>query len=191
MHQAAVLDGSALDAHTVQQDGLPPAEIGIGGGQVAQAFVVALVVVSLDKRGDLSLQRTQQVVILEQDAVLHGLVPAFDLALGLRMRGRAADMLNALLGQPPGKSVRDEPRPVIREQSRALAQRHIAAARGGHGQFQRLTNIARRHASAKPPGDDVAGEVIQHRAEIKPPPADDLEIGEIRLPNLIGRVLSP
>jgi len=46
MHQAAVLDGVALDARTVQQAGLPPAEIDIGGCQVAQVFVVALVVVS-------------------------------------------------------------------------------------------------------------------------------------------------
>jgi hypothetical protein len=29
MHQAAVLDGSALDALTLQQDGLPTAEIDI------------------------------------------------------------------------------------------------------------------------------------------------------------------
>jgi hypothetical protein len=29
MHQAARLDGPALDAHAFQQDGLPPAEIDI------------------------------------------------------------------------------------------------------------------------------------------------------------------
>jgi hypothetical protein len=128
MHQAALLDGSALDARTVQQDCLPPAKIDIGWGQVAKALMVAPVVILFDKLGDLSLQRTRQVVILEQDAVLHGLVPAFDLALGLRMGGRAADMLDALLCQSLGEGVRDEPRPVIREQPRALAQRHITAA---------------------------------------------------------------
>ena len=39
MHQAAVLDGSALDARTLQQDGLPPAEIDISRGQVVQALM--------------------------------------------------------------------------------------------------------------------------------------------------------
>ena len=57
MHQAAVLDGSALDAFTLQQDGLAPAEIDISRGQVVQAFVVAPVVIPLDKGRDLSLQR--------------------------------------------------------------------------------------------------------------------------------------
>jgi len=34
MHQAAVLDGPALDALTLQQDGLPPAEIDISRGRL-------------------------------------------------------------------------------------------------------------------------------------------------------------
>jgi hypothetical protein len=41
-------------------------------------------------------------------------VPAFDLALGLGMGGRAADMLDAMLRQPLGKLIRDKARPVIR-----------------------------------------------------------------------------
>jgi len=53
MHQAAVLDGPALDALALQQDGLPPAEIDISWGQVVQALVVAPVVILFDKLGDL------------------------------------------------------------------------------------------------------------------------------------------
>jgi hypothetical protein len=34
MHQAAVLDGLAIDALALQQNGLPPAEIDISRGQV-------------------------------------------------------------------------------------------------------------------------------------------------------------
>jgi len=49
MHQAAVLGGSALDALTLQQDGLPPAEINISRGQVVQAFILALVIIVLDE----------------------------------------------------------------------------------------------------------------------------------------------
>jgi hypothetical protein len=69
MHQAPLLDGSALDALALQQDGLPPAEIEIRRVQIVQALVIAPVVILLDKLGDLSLQRARQVVILQQDAV--------------------------------------------------------------------------------------------------------------------------
>jgi hypothetical protein len=93
------------------------------------------VVVSLDKGLDLGLQRHRQVVILQQNAVFHGLVPALDLALRLWVGRRSTDMLDTVLRQPLGEGVRDEPRLVVREQSQALAQRHIAAALGGHGQF--------------------------------------------------------
>ena len=65
MHQAALLDGVALDARTLQQDGLPPAEIDIRRGQVAQALVIAPVTILLDELIDLSLQRARQVVILQ------------------------------------------------------------------------------------------------------------------------------
>ncbi len=45
--------------------------------------MVALVVVVLDEGLDLGLDFAGQEVVLEQDAVLEGLVPSFDLALGL------------------------------------------------------------------------------------------------------------
>ena len=35
------------------------------------------------------------------------------------------------------------------------------------------------------PRDDVAAVILEGRAEIKPPPADDLQIGKVRLPQLI------
>ena len=85
MHQAAMPDGPALDALALQQNGRPAAEIDIRRGQVAQALVIAPVTILLDKLLDLGLQRARQVVILQQDAVLHGLMPAFDLALRLGM----------------------------------------------------------------------------------------------------------
>jgi hypothetical protein len=48
-------------------------------------------------------------------------VPALDLAPRLRVSRRAADMLAALLHPLLGEGVRDEPRPVVREQWRALS----------------------------------------------------------------------
>ena len=45
--------------------------------------------------------------MLKQDAILERLTPALDLALGLRMIRRSADMLDVLLIQPIGKIARD------------------------------------------------------------------------------------
>ena len=53
-------------------------------------------IVVLDEGLDLPFEIAGQVVVLEQDAVLERLMPALDLALGLGMVGRAADMLHAL-----------------------------------------------------------------------------------------------
>ena len=42
------------------------------------------------------------------------------------------------------------------------------------------------HGRAQLPGDDVAREVIEDGGEIEPSPADDLEVGEVGLPELVG-----
>ena len=47
--------------------------------------MIAQVIVVIDKGRDLRLEIARQVVVFQQDAVLEGLVPAFDLALGLRV----------------------------------------------------------------------------------------------------------
>jgi hypothetical protein len=92
-HQAAVLAGSALDALTLQQDGLPPAEIDTRRGQVVQALVIPLVLIMLDKILNFGLQRARQVLILQRDAVLHSLVPAFDLSLRLGVCGHETSLI--------------------------------------------------------------------------------------------------
>ena len=47
----------------------------------------------IDEGFNLSFEITWQEVVFEQDAVLQGLVPAFDLALSLRVVWRAARVL--------------------------------------------------------------------------------------------------
>ena len=51
--------------------------------------MVSLRVVVLDEGADLALEIAGQELMLEEDTVLHGLVPALDLALGLRVVRRA------------------------------------------------------------------------------------------------------
>ena len=64
-------------------------------------------VVMVDEGGDLAFEIAGQVIVLEQDAVLERLMPTLDFALGLRMVGRAADMLDVLVVQPIGKIAGD------------------------------------------------------------------------------------
>jgi len=47
------------------EDGFRPAEVDVGGGEVAEALVVALVVVVLDEGGDRLFESAGQVVVLE------------------------------------------------------------------------------------------------------------------------------
>ena len=95
MLQSSLSDGVAFDPFSLQKDGLGSAEVDVGRCEVLQAFMVTPVIVVLDEARDLSFEITGQVVILEQNAVLERLVPALDLALGLRMARGATNMRNA------------------------------------------------------------------------------------------------
>ena len=95
MLQSSQFDGVAFDPFSLQEDGPVSAEVDVGGRQVLEAFVVAPVIVVLDEVPDLSFEIARQVIVLEQNAVLERMVPAFDLALGLRMARRATNMHHA------------------------------------------------------------------------------------------------
>jgi len=62
-------------------------EVDVGGGEIAQALVVAPMIVVGDEGIDLGIEVAGQVVVFQQDPVLEGLVPTLDLALGLGMVG--------------------------------------------------------------------------------------------------------
>lgn len=72
MLQASPVDGVALDPFAFGEDGLPAAEVDIGGRQVAEALMVAGIVVMLDEGRNLPFEIAGHIVILEQDAVLEG-----------------------------------------------------------------------------------------------------------------------
>ena len=56
MLQAAVCDGFALDAFSLGQDCLGPAEVDIGWSQIVDALMIADVIVVLDEGSDLSFE---------------------------------------------------------------------------------------------------------------------------------------
>ncbi len=87
MLQAPLFDGLSLDPFSLQQDGLAASEVDVSGREIVEALVIAHVVVALDEGLDLGFEIARQEVVLQQDAVLQRLVPALDLALGLRVTG--------------------------------------------------------------------------------------------------------
>jgi hypothetical protein len=56
-------------------------------GEIAQALVIAAMVVVIDECVDLGLEVAGQIIVLKQDAVLERLMPALDLACVCRWRG--------------------------------------------------------------------------------------------------------
>ena len=93
MEQAAFFYRQFLDFLPPSDDGCGAPIIGIGRRDVADALVVAAVVVIVDEGLVLIFKIAGQVVIFQQDPVLQRLMPALDLALGLRVIRCTADVI--------------------------------------------------------------------------------------------------
>ena len=128
MLQAPMFECLALDPFSSFDDGWCPAEVGIGRRYVVEALVVALVIVVLDERLDLVLKIAWQEVVLQQHTVLEGLVPALDLALGLRMEGCAANVIHLLAIEIVGQFSGDVTRAVVAQESRPVQHIGVVAA---------------------------------------------------------------
>lgn len=100
MLQAAVCDGGEFDASAFGEDILRSTEVNVGRCEVIDALMIADVIVVLDEGPNLALKVSWQIVVFEQNAVLQGLVPALDLALGLWVIRRSPHMLHALVLEP-------------------------------------------------------------------------------------------
>ena len=185
MLQPAFSDCLFLDLLSHLQDLRASAVVDIGGSQVVQALVVAMVVVVIDEGADLAFEIAGQEVVFQEDAVFHGLVPALDLALGLRVMRCTANMIHTLILKIFGQIGRDVGRAIVAEQPGLLHDRGPIAARGLQRQFQRVGHIRGLHRGAEFPGDDVSAVVVEDGREIKPAPADDLQVGEVGLPELV------
>jgi hypothetical protein len=151
--------------------------------------VVAPVVVVIDEGIDLRFEVTGQEVVFQQDAVLQGLVPSLDLALGLGVVWRAADMVHAL--------VRPAIRPVhrrcnwtiVRQQPRLVHHRGLSQPEACRASSSVSVTSSAFIVGAELPGDDVAAVIVEDGRQIEPAPADDLQIGEVGLPELVRRVV--
>jgi hypothetical protein len=100
--QASFLDCVAFDPFSFQQDCLTTPEVHVGRCQIAQALMIAPMVVVIDEPANAGLKVTRQEVVFQENAVLERLMPTFDLALCLGMVGRAATVLPWCNGWGPG-----------------------------------------------------------------------------------------
>lgn len=141
-------------------------------------------IVVVDEGFDLSFKITGQEVVFQQDAVLQCLMPALDLALGLRMIWRTARVLHAFVLQPFGQLARDIAGSVVAQQSWFVEHMNLITAGRLKGQIQRVSYVLGPYVFAEFPRDDVPAVIVQDRAEIEPSPTNDLEIGEVGLPKL-------
>ena len=134
MVQAALFDRVSFDPFAFEQDGLAASEVDVGRGEIVEALVVSAVIVMLDEGRDLGFEVLLEEVVFEQDAVLQRLMPAFDLALRLRMTGSAMDLVDLVLLQPFAEIGGDVTRPLSdssrgRCSTLTLSQPEAASAR--------------------------------------------------------------
>ena len=164
--QAPMFDGLSLDPFTLFDDGWCPAEVDVGGCHVAQALVVAVVVIVLDERLDLGLEVAGQEVVFEQDAVFQGLVPALDLALGLGMHRSAAHVAHLPVLDVFSQFAGDVAGTIVAEQPGLVQHGGTVAASRRERHVQRVGDVLGPHIGAQLPRDDIAREVVEHGRQI-------------------------
>jgi hypothetical protein len=125
--QAAMFDGLS-DRFALFDDDIGPAEVGVGRGDVVEALVVAAMIVVLDEGMELAFEVAGQEVVFEQNALLKGLVPAFDLALRLGMERGAAHVAHALGLDPLRQLASDVAGAIVAEQARLVLDVSLIAA---------------------------------------------------------------
>ena len=102
------------------------------------------------------------------------------------MERRTAHMAHTLGFDVSGQFAGDVAGSIVRQQMWLVMDAYLGAARGCQRHVQRVDDILGPHCGAQLPDDDVARKVVEHSREVNPAPADDLEVGEVRRPHLVG-----
>jgi len=114
-------------------------------------------------------------------------MPSLDFALCLGMIWCSARVLHTFVLQPLSQFSGDVAGTVVAEQSWLMNDMHLITTRRLQCEVQRIRDVFGPHICAKLPSNDIAAVIIQDCAEIEPPPAQNLEVSEIRLPKLVDR----
>jgi len=183
--QAAFSDCLFLDLLSHLQDLCASSVIDVGGRQIVQALVVTMVVVVVDESADLAFQIAGQEVVFQENPVFHGLMPPFDLALGLGVMWRTTNVIHAFVLKIVCEIGCHIGRAVVAKQPGLIHDLGLIAARGFQRQIQRVSDILGFHRCAKLPSNDVAAVVIKDCGQVEPAPADDLQVGKVSLPEFV------
>jgi hypothetical protein len=89
-----LLQGLFLDLVSFGEHLLGSAKVNISRSEIVQRLMVTLVVVIVHEAGDLNFKFGGEILILQVHNILHRTVVTLNLALGHRVVGRRASMLN-------------------------------------------------------------------------------------------------
>ncbi len=106
MLQASLSWRFVFSASSFFQNCVSSAKVNIGRRKIIKAFVIALMVVMLNKLANIVLKIARQIMIIEQDLVFERLMPLLDLSLGLRMIRLTTHMVHAFTLQDVGQIIR-------------------------------------------------------------------------------------
>ena len=152
MLTAPRLQRPALDLFPTRLHLLGSPEVDVRRGDVAQRFVVALVVVVVHEAADLPLEVPGVGKVLKLDQVLHRALAALDLGLGHRMVGRPARVLDLPAFQEPALLGRHIARPMVREQPGAMTNLHSIKLGARQSKLERFLHVRGRHGRGESPG---------------------------------------
>ncbi|CUK20734.1 hypothetical protein RUE5091_04553 [Ruegeria denitrificans] len=94
-------------------------------------------------------------------------------------------MAHLVVFQPFGQIAGDVTGPIVTQQAWLVPNDGLIASRCRQSQFDCVSHVFGPYVCAELPGNDIAAVIVQDRAEIKPAPADDLEVSEVGLPHLV------
>jgi hypothetical protein len=100
--------------------------------------------------------------------------------------GCASYMVHLLPFEKPGQVSGEICGAIVREQPRPMTHPDRFQPSLVQCQLQGLFNVLRLHTAGEPTGNDVAGVIVQDGGQVIPAPVvEDLELGEVRLPQLM------
>lgn len=148
------LDGELFLLLSAPQDFFAATVIDIGGRQVADAFVVAPLVVVLDELRHRPVECFRTAVDQHIQPGLQRLVEALQLAVGLGMMRRTPDVADRLHAQVILQHLSDVARPVVGEQPGLVLHRNLPHSGKPNRRFHDVADRFGGHVQHQVPGQD-------------------------------------
>lgn len=134
MLQETILECAFHDPFPAFKNGLTAPEAGIRRGEIVRALVQLSKILIVNEGVDWLLQFAPLIAIVRQNSVLHRVIPALDLPLGLGMM----DVPGFSVIQPLNQIGRDAGGAIVRRQSWPLCEIDLVQSAFGRGLIKRL-----------------------------------------------------